>query len=181
MNIMLTPLLIYMGANMSELLLVISNVIMWSLVAPIFVVAGIQDKRTHTISGSCLVSIYVVTLVHALLFVNVLLTVIVLVLGIFAFRNKEIALVGQADFVLLAHWLTASLCFGGGDVMMVVSSVVLLICIFVYIAVYRDEKGRRWHHGKMVPIFPPYAASVVLMALISIPLGLHLYEGGWYA
>lgn len=179
MELFLTPLLQFIGVGASALTIAFSCILAWMFPLPFFMIAGRQDKRTHEIDGLVLLVIGILTLMRGILFINLatlLLTGPVLYL---TFREKEIPLMGQADFILLEHWILSSFCFGSGELLMVVESVIFLVCLLVYTKTYRDENGKKWKRGKMVPLFPPYVVTVCIMAVVSIPFGILAYNWGF--
>ena len=159
--------------------LLVSYVVVIGIPLPLWIAAGVQDYKTHEIGTPLLVCIMLLTFAHALLFVNPIVAAIILVMAWLAFRQKEIPIIGQADFVLFAHWVSASFCFHSGAGVMLVSSCVFLICIIIYLAVYRDVQGRGWKPKKMVPLFPPYSATVLIMFFVQLPISRLFYELGW--
>ncbi len=149
-------------------------------IAPLWVWAGLQDWRRHEVSGYVCLAITLLTALHAILFGGWHCFLIVVVCAYFTFRSKEVKLVGQADFVMFGHWLTIyRTVHGSGVWMFVAASLIFLVCLIVYIFIYKDRDGKRWHPGKMVPLLPPYAVAVVLTALIQWPLSYKLFWMGW--
>lgn len=145
------------------------------LALPLWTVAGYQDWRKQEVSGYVCLSIMVITGLYALLFAGWLHVLVVTVCAYFAFRTKEFKLIGQADFVLFAHWITVYINAYSGYGLYLLASIIFLACLLGYTLIYRDQEGRRWHRGMMVPIIPPYAVSVWVTAIVYIPLGPYLY------
>ena len=156
-----------------------SYVLGTALLTPFWLIAGYQDLRRHDIDTKICLVIMVITAIRSLLFIGTGPFLVVLLLAYFTFREKEIALVGQADFMMLAHWITAPFTFSTGTMVMLVSSVIFLVCIIVYVILYRTPEGKRWHRGMMMPIVPPYAVSVSIMLLYQYPLSRTLFFLGW--
>lgn len=178
MDLLFTPLLYIIGHNLSEGSIMLSCVMTWWVTVPFFVIAGKQDAKRHCIDGVVLLTIHALTMLHALMFINVVVTLVCGVVAYLSFREKEISIIGQADFILLAHWIFSPFCYSTGTGLMVVESFVFLVCLLVYTKTYRDENGKPWHRGKMVPLFPPYTVTVCIMAVLSIPVGLYCYYVG---
>lgn len=178
-KILATPLLSLLGMGPSDHLFLYAFLLSTVATLPFWLIACEQDYKRNEIDNYLCICIMFATIVHAFLFGCIGLGFVDCLLAYFTFRPKEIALVGQADFMMVAHWVTAPFVMGHGSGVMLVSSVVFLICIFSYLVVYRDKDGKRWHRGKMVPIIPPYAITVVLMCIYQYPVSLLFYELGW--
>lgn len=179
MEYLCTPLLQFFGVGVSEIVVAISCVLAWVVPLPLFIKAGKQDKQTHEIDGVVLLAIGLVSTLHCLLFIGLLATAAMGVVMYFCFRKKEIPIFGQADFILLGHWLSSSFCYDTGEGLMIVESFIFLIALGVYTQTYRDKDGNPWERGKMVPLFPPYTTTVVIMVFLSIPVGILCYYWGF--
>lgn len=174
-----TPLFEMMNVMNAEDALLWSYITITLIPCPFWLIAGYQDLKRHEISNGICLLIMAVTGVHALLFNGTGVASVVGFLAYLTFREKEVSLVGQADFMMLAHWMTASFVYNTGSGVMLVSSIVFLLCIVVYILVYRTPDGKKWHRGMMMPIIPPYSASVLLMTFYQYPLSRILFYMGW--
>ena len=174
-----TPLLEWLGVLNAEESLLWSYLLVTVLLCPFWVLAGYQDLKRHEIDNWVCLVIMAVIVVHELCFNGVGFMLIALLITYATFREKEIALVGQADFMMAAHWLMAPFTYSTGVGVMLVSSIVFLLCIFVYILVYRTPEGKKWHRGMMMPILPPYAAAVVLLTVYQYPLSRIMFYMGW--
>lgn len=178
LDFLLAPLCQFLDLLTEEEALLFSYLSAIVLPLPAFLLAGKQDWKRSEIDGWTLLFIMSCTFAHALLFVSWFVAAVVAIFAYFAFREKEIALIGQADFVLYAHWLTASFCYSTGSGMMICASIIFLVCIYIYLQVYRDADGKKWHRGKMVPLFPPYAATVTLLTVLQYPISKAFYIAG---
>lgn len=163
-----------------ETLMFWSFIVGAALPTPLWVIAGVQDWRCHEVSGYVCVGIMLCLAAHAIFFTGWLYLAIIAFCAYIAFRDKEIALVGQADFVMLAHWITAHMTVHNSGVgVFMMASLLFLVCLLVYMLIYRDKDRKRWHRGMMVPVIPPYAVSVVLLALVEWPLSRSMFWKGW--
>lgn len=178
LNFLLEPLCQTLDLLTEEEALLFSYLSVIVLPLPAIVAAGWQDWKHSEINGWVLLVIMACTFAHALLFINWFIAGIVCIFAYLTFREKEVPWIGQADFVLYAHWFTASFCYTTGSEIMILSSALFLVCIYIYLQVYRDENGKKWHRGKLVPLFPPYTATVVLLAFMQYPISHAIYFPG---
>ena len=174
-----TPLYEMLNVMNAEDALLWSYIVITLFLCPFWLLAGYQDLKRHEISNWVCLLIMVTTGIHALAYNGIGVAIAVAILAYLTFREKEIMLVGQADFVMVAHWMTASFVYHTGAGMMFVSSIVFLLCIIVYILVYRTPEGKKWHRGMMMPIIPPYSVTVLLMTFYQYPLSRILFYMGW--
>lgn len=169
----------FMWLNLDTLLL-LSYLVGTVLPMFLWVAAGFQDWKTHEVSGYVCAAVLALCAVHAAIFSGWFYVLVTAVCAYFTFRSKEIKLIGQADFVMFAHWTTAYMTVQrSGVAIFLIASVIFLIAIFVYTRVYRDKDGNKWRRGMMVPIIPPYTVSVCVMTLIQWPLQRFLFWRGW--
>lgn len=141
------------------------------LFTPMFIWAGVQDyKNSEVIELTC-IGIGLLLLVHSLLFSNSPLAVIlVVVCAFFTFGPVEFSIFGQADFLMLAHFITAFTFTPTGMMSMVGMGVLWLLCLCAHLIVFRDADGKRWRpfKGVMIPALPSYAAAVSLSSVLRV-------------
>lgn len=173
-------LLVYYAVTDVQTLITLGYVFGSVVQLPFWIVAGVQDWKSHEIDDWVCKVIMFLTALHAVLFAGWGQFFVTLVCAFFVFREKEIELIGQADFVMFAHWLTVywtAHCSGCG--MFVVASLIFLLCLVLYMAVYKDKNGKRWRRGMMVPVLPPYSVSVVVSTILQYKLGLYFFWEGF--
>ncbi len=153
----------------------------WStgICLPFWIIAGVQDWKHHEVSGWVCLCIFITLFSHALFMSGIFNAMFVALLAYFTFREKELKYFGQADFAIFAHWWTAYFCYHEGFMQVFCVSLVFLLTLGVYILIYKDENGERWHHGKMMPMIPPYAVTCVICAVARYPIAIRFFYQGW--
>lgn len=146
---------------------------------PFWLLAAKQDYKTCEVSGYLCIIISILNLLYACLFTNLLSVIIILIFIYFTFRNKELPLFGQADFLILGSWLFSSFTPTSGDGLMLLHSFIFLFALIFYCAIYKDKDGNRWQRGKMIPMLPPYAVSLALIAIVRYPISIYFSTVGW--
>lgn len=162
----------------------ISVVFGLAVFTPLFLVAGWQDYREQAISGVVCLAIYVLLALHALLCWGLVFLIPIVLCAVLTFREKELSLFGQADFLILAHFLTA---YAGREAVLYqlfVAGLIWLGCLIIWLVLYKvPGEGKTYFQIKrknitaavMIPALPSYAISVLLTAIVRIPLAYMFY------
>ncbi len=144
-------------------------------------IAGVQDNKKHEVSGYLCLAIGALILIHAVLFSN---SVIFILIAGFCFGavfcSKELDYFGQADFLIIAHYFTSYTFTSVGFIFVALAGGVWLVCLFIFLHFYRDEFGDKWKLGGgiLVPAIPSYAASSMVTEVLRILLTSRLFYLG---
>lgn len=152
--------------------------------SPLFLIAGWQDLKHQEIDGIVCLAITVALLLHSLLCWGVIGFAVILVLSSCVFRSKELELFGQADFLVLAHYVSA---YAGRDAWLwqfTVASIIWLGTLFVFLVIYKvPGEGKNFFQIKrhdfkakvMIPVLTSYSWAVAIAAVIRLPLSILFY------
>lgn len=136
---------------------------------PLFAIAGYQDNKEHEISSWICAAICLGLIFHAGFWgVTVISLVICLVCTFFTLGPIDIKIFGQADFMMVAHFLTIYTGTSTGLFLMLIAALLWLLCLSIHLLFYRDESGNRWKPftGMMIPALPSYAASMTIASVL---------------
>lgn len=152
------------------------------LFTPCFLWAGWQDAKSHEIAEVTCLLIGAELILHALFFSGSWTALLLVVICLFfTFGPIEFDIFGQADFLMLVHFLTAFTFTATGVLTIVVMGVVWIVCLDVHLVRYRDEKGERWRpfKGQMIPAIPSYSVAVAISSVLRVLFIKQLFFAGF--
>lgn len=157
---------------------------LFNLVAfvPLFLLAGYIDYKCHEVPGTLCLGLALLLAVHSVLNGGSSWSVIIVIVCLFfTFGPIEFTTFGQADFLIVAHFITGCTLTTTGMTLVVISGVVWLVCLFVFLFFYRDKEGKRWQpcNGMMVPALPAYSVSVLIMSVLRMFVTNTLFFSGY--
>ena len=177
MQILLLPLL---NMNAFDTLL-LQSVISLAIVTPIWIMAAKEDYKFHSISNLLCVLLACIIFIYALFFNSILSALLDVFIYYFVFRKKEIECFGQADFLIIAHFLTGFCTILTTAIYIVIFGCIWLCSIVLYLIFIRIKDKVIWKpfSGVMVPAIPSYALAVTISSIIYYPLIHWLFFKGW--
>lgn len=152
------------------------------IVVPLFCIAGYQDYKSREVSGIMCLLLAIAIFVHSILFSKSFIHIILVLVCIFmTFGPIDFWFFGQADFLILAHFITGYTCTSTGNTFMLIFCFLWLLFLFIAIARYRDENGMRWKpfSGIMMPAIPTYAQALVISAILRVVLLDRIFFSGF--
>lgn len=152
------------------------------LIAPLFTVAAIQDAKYHEVENSLCIALGGSILIHACLFsTSIIPALFVIACLIGTFILPEIERFGQADFLLIAHFMTGYTNTLTGTTLLIGAGIIWLLCLLVHALTYKDEEGRRWKpfSHTMIPAIPSYSFSIAIVNILRIIFTEPIFYAGW--
>lgn len=147
-----------------------------------FIMAAESDRRIHEVTGvNCLI-IGTLLLVHAVMLGGSPFAIIMICICLaMTFGPLEIAAFGQADFLMLAHFITGYTWTSTGMSLMLIAGIVWLTCLCVHLCIYKDKYGNKWKpfKGVMIPAIPSYTVSIVVVEVLRFLLTKPLFYAGF--
>ena len=176
-QILLSPLL---NMNAFDTLL-LQSVISLAIVTPIWIMAAKEDYYYHSISNLLCMVLAVTIFLYAILFNSILSSLLDILLYYFVFRRKEIEYFGQADFLIVAHFLTCFCTILTTEIYIIIFGCIWLCSIILYIVFIRVKDKVVWKpfSGMMVPAIPSYTLAIIISSITYYPLIHWLFFRGW--
>lgn len=152
--------------------LVVESLYMLIILTPLWLLAAYEDHKTHSIPEYLCIMLAIAITINAFLFNSILALVFVLSLLYFVFREKEIDVFGQADFLIVAHFITGYRTILNFGIYFIFAGICWLVCIIIYLIYIRIHDNVVWKpfSGIMIPAIPSYAFCVLIMSIVHYPL-----------
>lgn len=149
---------------------------------PLLIVAGLQDRKTTYVKGEVCLLLGAALFLNAMYLSGMWLTPIVVILFlILTFAPVELKIFGQADFIIVCHFLTGYGFTANSVVWIMIAGIIWMVCLLVHVIIYRGLNGERWRpfSGVMIPAIPSYAASVLFVSIGRVLFTQSVFFSGW--
>lgn len=161
-----TPFLQSITSIDQESFLFFSYLIGAVMTAPLWAWVFVQYLLKRRVEYWLLQTIMLFTIVHALFFVNWYVAVALSLMSMLAYGIRCYRQTVSITFTVLAHWLTATYCYGGGMLSFYFLSGFFIITTIFINLIFRYPGWKQWIKGEYVSIIPSYTFSIIFMVVL---------------